>query len=101
MAWLHFLGSDHLIPKDPRFTARGKSVNILFASVDYCVRLQMRASPIQEFPSIICVSRSFSEFQGCSTYFQGCWPIAKENVNFSGAGKKILFFGKSVQFFKT
>ena len=41
MPWLHFLGSDHLIPKDPRFTARGKSVNnILFASVDYYIRLQ-------------------------------------------------------------
>ena len=45
MPWLHFLGSDHLILKDPRFTARGKSVNnILFASVDYCVRLQMSAA---------------------------------------------------------
>ena len=42
MAWSHFLGFEHLIPKDPRFTARGKSVNnILFASVDYCVTLQM------------------------------------------------------------
>ena len=95
MPWLHFLGSDHLIPKDPRFTARGKSVNILFASVDYCVRLQMSVAD-----TAISVN-NFKEFQGCWTYFQGCWPIAKENVNFSGAGKKILFFGKSVQFFKT
>ena len=54
MPWLHFLGSDHLIPKDPCFTAQGKSVNILFASVDYCVRLQMSVADTAIFVKNMC-----------------------------------------------